>query len=387
MYTDKRTHFSRIISVNQCYQWLTRLFQTGRSSSRPVLEASLHVVLRFDVMLVSLRSKLHYVCRCVTSFGSLCVASLNFFIFLSAHSANSAVQNNHHDSTSCWKRPLNVYKAMTKCLCFFLTGIFIVGCSNSEDNDLVRLSHGVDESAGDVPCYVITTPTATYYLEKEGGGLSSMLDVDGVDWIGFHKEPGSASKGEYRGFPNAVHKQDGSYFHALNAGTDKSTSLVEIEADNHVRIDFTSGNGLWKGQWDFFTTHCTFVMKEISPKFHYWILYEGVPGGELDKTDFWFSSKDSEKHSIDERQNDDLPDQEWMAFGDVNSPRMIFLKHHEDDNYLDRYYNMRDEMTVFGFGREGGEKFLNSTQNFSIGFVEADDYDSVDAHIGSVIVR
>ena len=83
----------------------------------------------------------------------------------------------------------------------------------------VVLTHGIDESAGGDENFIITTPTATYYLEKSGGGLSSMLDKDGVDWLGFHKEEGSGWKGEYRGFPNSIHKQDGSYFHAMNAKT------------------------------------------------------------------------------------------------------------------------------------------------------------------------
>ena len=104
---------------------------------------------------------------------------------------------------------------------------------------VVQLTHGQDDSAGGGPAYIISTPAATYYLEKDGGGLSSMLDQDGVDWLGFHNEEGSGHKGEYRGFPNAVHRQDGNYFHAMNAGTDPSTSVVEKASDEHVRIFFT----------------------------------------------------------------------------------------------------------------------------------------------------
>lgn len=92
----------------------------------------------------------------------------------------------------------------------------------------VNLSHGIDESAGGLPAYVIRISNAIFYLEKQGGGLSSMLDLDGVDWLGFNDTKGSGWKGEYRGFPNAVHKQDGNYFHAMNAGTDESTSRVDI---------------------------------------------------------------------------------------------------------------------------------------------------------------
>jgi hypothetical protein len=101
--------------------------------------------------------------------------------------------------------------------------IALIGCT-MHTAPSVLLSEGVDNSAGGDPAFIITTPSATYYLEKTGGGLSSMLDRDGIDWLGFHKAPSSGHMGEYRGFPNAVHKQDGNYFHAMNAKTDPSRS-------------------------------------------------------------------------------------------------------------------------------------------------------------------
>lgn len=207
-----------------------------------------------------------------------------------------------------------------------------------------------------------------------------MLDVDGTDWMGFHNGPGTQWKGEYRGFPNAIHQQDGNYFHALNAGTDLSTSVVEIESDNHVRIVFTSENGKWEGRWDFFPDRCDFRMSKVSPGYKYWILYEGVPNGEMDHTDFWYSSADDKSHLIDEHYVGDLPGPEWIAFGDVDVSRMIYLLHHEDDEHFDGYID-RPYMTVFGFGRSEKEKFLDSPQTFSIGFIESSDYKEVEKAI------
>lgn len=158
---------------------------------------------------------------------------------------------------------------VTFCLCWF---------SNNSAGQVRLVEDAVDESAGHVPCYKIETPSATYFLEKEGMGLSSMLDKDGNDWISFHKEPGSGAAGEYRGFPNAVYKQDGSFFHPRNAGTDISKSTV-------VRVD---------------------------------------------------------------------------------------------DEYPDNFYQMRNEMTVFGFGRKKVEKFISSVpQSFSIGFIESTKYNKL----------
>jgi len=261
------------------------------------------------------------------------------------------------------------------------------GCASLQESGSVSLLEGVDSSAGDVPCYIVSTTNATYFLEKTGGGLSSMLDVEGVDWIGFHPDSGTESKGEYRGFPNAIHQQDGSYFHARNAGTDPSSSKVTLVAKHHVQIVFTSGNGKWVGRWDFYPEQCVFSMDKVSPGFNYWVLYEGVPGGSFDKSDFWYSSRDSESHSVDEKQTDDLPELEWMAFGDRESPRMIFLTSLTGDSHPDRYYNMRDEMTVFGFGREGGKKFLDTSQSFSIGFVESTDHQQVSDKIEAISIN
>ena len=260
----------------------------------------------------------------------------------------------------------------------------ISGCAAEPEHKTVQLSHGVDDSAGGVNTYIITIANATFYLEKEGGGLSSMLDNDGIDWIGFHNEKGSGWKGEYRGFPNAIHKQDGNYFHALNAGTDLSSSTVDIETNNHVRITFTSDNGNWQGQWDFYPDRCDFTMKQVSDGFKYWVQYEGVPGGSMDDTDFWYASKDKNQHPINESFIGDLPSPEWFAFGDQASTRMLYVLHHQDDSYPDDYVS-RPYMTVLGFGRHEKDKYLTTPQTFSIGFIESKIYTDVEQQMRKLI--
>ena len=260
---------------------------------------------------------------------------------------------------------------------------FASSCTEQTEKK-VHLTNGVDESAGGGSAYIITTPSAIYYLEKEGGGLSSMIDKDGVDWLGFHKKKGSAHKGEYRGFPNAIHKQDGSYFHAMNAGTDPSSSVVELESEEQVRITFTSDNKQWQGQWDFYADRCDFTMRKISAGYKYWVQYEGVPGGEMDSTDFWYASADNQSHPIVDPYVGDLPAPEWMAFGDPNSPRMLYMLHQEDDEFPDNYVS-RPDMTVLGFGRQNKDKYLNTVQTFSIGFIESTEYSVIDQTIRQVL--
>lgn len=255
------------------------------------------------------------------------------------------------------------------------TSLILLGCA-SVQAPTVQLSEGADLSAGGDLAYIITTPNATYYLEKQGGGLSSMLDRDGIDWLGFHKAPGSGHKGEYRGFPNAVHKQDGDYFHAMNAKTDPSTTKVELVSDTHVRIGVVSGNGKWEAQYDFFTDRLDFTMRKVSPGYKYWVQYEGIPGGEMDDTDFRYASADTARHPINEPFIGDLPAPEWMAFGDANASRMIYLLHHEDDTHPDDYVS-RPHMTVLGIGRRNKDKYLTSPQKFSIGFIESTEHDVI----------
>ncbi|CAA0082859.1 Uncharacterised protein [Zhongshania aliphaticivorans] len=266
----------------------------------------------------------------------------------------------------------------------FFVVYFASSCAMTTTPAPVRLSHGVDESSGGLPSYIVRIANATFYLEKTGGGLSSMVDKDGIDWIGFHKEPGSGWKGEYRGFPNAIHKQDGSYFHAMNAGTDPARSELTVEESDHVQIIFTSANGKWQGQWDFYADRCDFTMTAVSPGYKYWVQYEGVPGGEMDKDDFWYASADNKSHLIDEPFKGDLPAPEWYAFGDVKSPRMLYILHHEDDEYPDDYLS-RPYMTVLGFGRSVKAKHLTSPQTFSIGFVESTEHQQVEHTLKGIL--
>jgi len=233
-----------------------------------------------------------------------------------------------------------------------------------------------DASAGGLPAYRIETPAAVYYLEKSGAGLSSMVDRDGVDWLGFHPQRESGSAGEYRGFPNAVHQQGGNFFHPRNAATDPSTSRVE-HIDNHrISISVQSSNGLWAGRYDFFATHCTFTMTRMPADRKYWVLYEGAPGGSYDHDDWWMTSGMGEPRPLSEKRDGDLAGPEWIAFGDRAMNRALLLVHHEDDEHPDDFYPMREQMTVFGFGRRRVEKFLDSVpQQFSIGFVEHHDRD------------
>jgi hypothetical protein len=255
--------------------------------------------------------------------------------------------------------------------------------------DDVRLSDDVSlPSIPGLAAFKIETKAATYYLEKAGAGLAAMIDRDGHDWIGFRPEPGSRAGGEFRGFPNAVHQQAGNYFHPKNQTTETTTLTVAHRGPDRVTISGVSANGSWACRYDFFATHCMFTMTRMSPEHKYWILYEGTPGGSYEDSDWWMTSAVKSKQPLVSNHEGDIPAPEWIVFGDPKAPRVIFLLNHEDDTSPDRFYQMEKKMTVFGFGRNRGEKHLSSVpRSFSIGFLETTDHAEITRLLASLAAK
>jgi hypothetical protein len=212
---------------------------------------------------------------------------------------------------------------------------FALVISNSvyAQDKITFIESAVDTSAGDLECYKIVTPKATYYLEKKGFGLSSMLDSEGNDWIGHHPEPGSKAGGKHRGFPNAVHNQDASFFHPYNVSTHPTTSKVLEKSSDFVSIEGISDNNNWHCRWVFYPTHCSFTMTKMRDGYKYWILYEGTPGGEFDDSDYYMISLQKEKVPVTTNYDKDIPGPEWIVFGDPIVKRVLFMANHKDDDY------------------------------------------------------
>ncbi len=252
---------------------------------------------------------------------------------------------------------------------------------NPATGSVVLTENAVDESAGGLAAFKIETASATYFLEKSGGGLSSLLDRDGNDWIGFHPKKKSGAGGEYRGFPNAVHKQDGSYFHGMNSGTDKMKLRVERADTGYVSIHAEAERGHWAGRYEFFPTHCTFTMTRMPKNQKYWILYEGTPGGSFEPETDYIVRSDGKNKPASEKWTADIPGAEWLYFADGKIDRSLLLVNHTEDSAVDSYYPMGKSpanMTVFGFGRSGMGKFLtNVPRSYSIGLVESRDHATV----------
>ena len=231
---------------------------------------------------------------------------------------------------------------------------------------------------GNVNCYKIESQAATYYFDTEGAGLSGLVDKDGRDWIGFDSKTEGPS-GNYRGMPNAVHKQCYvSCFHPLN----QYTSLAEITITSQVEdaIALSAQCSGWEAAWQFSENSCRFDMTVVPAGCKYWVLYEGAPYGDSTPDKSWFYLSDSNKKLTCGEENfaKPLPDPQWIAFGHNDSPRVLLLVNHDLAGKTGRYYWMKT-MTVFGFGRgeKVHEKYFDSPGRFTIMFVESTDWDEI----------
>jgi len=233
----------------------------------------------------------------------------------------------------------------------------------------VTVTSGVDEGR---PAILVTTPVATYFMDIEGGGLSSLVDNQGVDWIGY------SSQNAYRGIPNL--RFPANVFHP---GHDKCTTWVESQNDEQVVLVSRTKDSKWRCRWIFYSDYATCIVEKVDRS--YWFLYEGGPGGDLDKQrDFWITSAGDSGRGED-GFGGDLPFPEWVVFGDSVSPNTLFLLHHEDDTIADTYFD-QGTMTVFGFGRSGGGKLLEDIpQHFSIGFLQTNNFDAISTKMHQIV--
>ncbi len=232
------------------------------------------------------------------------------------------------------------------------------GCVTAEP---VRPAVRVSEVTlfGDLECFRIETPTATYLYGKRGAGFASIVDPDGHDWISYRH--GGKAAGEYRGLPKSG--QPVKYFHCgygfgQYVNDNPFTSRVVESAADHVRIVSESKDGRSACDWDFFPAHATLTLRKIaSPTF--WFLYEGTPGGELDAEHDVAIRPGGRRTTLAEPWEDEVP---WACFGSGRSPCGLLCVSHEPRvrqascvawPYAPEPDGGFRQMTVFGWGRLG----------------------------------
>jgi hypothetical protein len=212
---------------------------------------------------------------------------------------------------------------------------------------------------GDMDCFRIETPTATYLLGKRGGGLASLIDPQGRDWISYRH--GGKAAGEYRGLPKAG--QPVKYFHCgygygQYTNSNWFRTRVVLTSAGHVRIATETRDSRSAGMWDFFADRATFTLERIAST-NFWFLYEGTPGGRLDSAHDVVLRPDGQRTSLAEPWEAPAP---WAWFVSEASSWALLCRSDspavEDATYVAWPYRPEPDgalhqMTVFGWGRLG----------------------------------
>jgi hypothetical protein len=242
---------------------------------------------------------------------------------------------------------------------------------------LVTLLDGVEDEGQE--SYQVGTPSATWLYHKLGAGFSSLIDRDGLDWLSYR--PGGGSAGEYRGIPNIGHPEG--YCHP---GKMASHSRIVASGPLCASIESASNDGVMRCRWDIYPHYARLTVLQMRTP--YWFLYEGTPGGnpggQLDEVGGSCVRSEGMRTPLSERWEGPLPAPEWLYFGASNVRRVLYLVHHEADEKIDSYWPMEHNMTVFGFGRLGLEKFMMQVPaHFTVGLAEDGTFEHAQATIDS----
>lgn len=208
----------------------------------------------------------------------------------------------------------------------------------------------------------IETAGAMYLLDMRSGGLSSLIDREQDDWIGFSKDPlsefpGSAATG-YRGIPNLVFGQNNPDAGVGHPGFDRCRS----EIVGHHRVLVESLSGEWAFLWEFHDEYADLHILKAPQSIPYWMLYEGTIGGRFAPSEQFMGCPDglfnqSPPHIDDQK----FGQWNWVYFGDQQKSQAILIVPSQIDTQQDTFWFMgsehegrldsNDGMVVFGFGR------------------------------------
>jgi len=226
------------------------------------------------------------------------------------------------------------------------------------------------------PYWRIQTATAEYWYDPAGGGLASLIDHDGKDWISFQEGPPPEC---YRGIPNIQTFKKGKYDGFFHPGYDTVTSRIERVAPDAIEI--TARNGEWACHWHFEADHATCtVLSGTEPGFAF--LYEGTPGGTpFEKSKAHIILPSGKKTSFDNGPDNktfvsaaETPS--WVAFGKDGMDRVLGY-HFAGQPVGIAHYQVFDALTVFGFGRENEPAIQSYPAVFTIALFERFDASAI----------
>ncbi len=254
----------------------------------------------------------------------------------------------------------------------------LIFCTLTFPSLAVSITEGSYEGAEQ---FIIKTKIATYYLDKEGGGLSRMIDREGNDWIAFHRDPWEvypqSAASSYRGMPNFVFLSDDA-----GAGHPGYRKCYSFKVNKNTILTI-SKSGLWQWRWEFFKHYATVTIEKTDDRTKYWFMYEGPIAGKFQpEFEYWGNNLGGPRTEHNDYFKDDkiFANWLWSYFGDKRLKRILFVAMAKPDRHIDTFsylgnseqgINSTDGMVVFGFGRRANaEPMLTETNNrFVFGFL------------------
>jgi hypothetical protein len=227
----------------------------------------------------------------------------------------------------------------------------------------ITVTQNITDAAGN-QAIEIATPTATYYVEYANAGIADIFDTSNNDWVSYNNTQGSA--GTYHGTPNGnFHPGDAEGF---------TTSVV---SSGPLVATISGANSQNSITYQFYPSFVkATVNEEVTP---YYFLYEGTPGGSFNPNDTWATSDGTTgtlANDMPETTSDGnggtgeiigagTNDGEWAYFDSASAGKFIYYAHDSGTPEIDSYFDLDDNMTVFGFGRsrisgEGGNALLTT---------------------------
>jgi hypothetical protein len=251
--------------------------------------------------------------------------------------------------------------------------LLIIACSTQREKVSIT-----ETDYQDRPHFQITTPAATYKLDKSSAGFSSITDAAKKEWIGFESAkdinlPGSAEN-RLRGLPSLFPTYEKSEpGHPSNA-------LFSSQMINDSTIKCSGNDGLFEVEYTFYKDFFTAEVNGTDPSTPYCFSYQGIIGGSFSPNDkYWGTNAGLRTENPDLVKEDTISENmEWAFLGDKNQSNVLFIKHKSPD-YQDDIFgfmgnsgeglNAADGMTVLSFGRNtSNEALLSGRNTFYVGF-------------------